>query len=180
MKKMLIGMMVAVFLIFWALPLPVEAVSTTIVEKIKQLISYTLDPEKGTMIKGRPMLFLEKTEKVKEGVERRLYFVVTFALTPRGVAVVEVFCNEESWETKKVGEKKLTLVTQKMSVDGGNFMDAFVVKDEDGSVIESGSKPADSERGEIWLNEFLDEMLQEFGQPSGDPDFPPKGVKWNV
>ncbi|MBM3199896.1 hypothetical protein FJZ53_03075 [Candidatus Woesearchaeota archaeon] len=54
----------------------------------------------GTM----PALYLEKTEKISESSERRLYFTMVYSISPEGIGASEVSLIEEEW-TKTPGNR---------------------------------------------------------------------------
>ncbi len=162
-------LMMAIALIL-GMALATSAQATVDEAKLEKLVMLTL--LKGELDAVSGIAYLKKTEKIGEA-ERRLYFTVMLAVTPTSqVSITGVFCNEELWEKKIVDGKALTLVTQKMSRDREGFIDAFFLKDEGGSVIKNGSKAADPEKGKVWLDGFLTEMIKEFDQPATAPSSP--------
>ncbi len=159
--------MAVAFVLMMALATPVKAGCDW--EKVAKLVPLTFG--KGEVDLQGGVVYLQKVEKIGEA-ERRLYFVIRIALTPDGPVIIGIFCNEELWEKKIVDGEGITLVTQKMSSNGTNFIDAFVLKEGDnGRVTGHGSQPMKNLAvAEKWLDRFLTEMIT-FGQTL--PDRPP-------
>lgn len=137
-------------------------------DKLEKLIKYAIEKEEG--IEDGPgglsgLYGISKIEKSQNPPsERNLRFVVRYFLGQ----ITAVDCIEEkiAFIAKDGENKNFQLVEQKLSMNGGGFLDRAFILEEGITLIFDSIKPIDQKEGDAWLEYFIDEMFQYINKPN--------------